>query len=63
MRCVHFPHAIRLRLPRGMPAALELAAKQRNTSLPEYARQALLRGLTADGVRERWACRNAGRRR
>ena len=51
MRCVHFPHAIRLPLPRGMPAALERAARHQITSPAEYARQTLLRGLAADGVR------------
>ena len=47
----YYPDKLRLRVPRGLPAALELAARQRNTSPAEWARQALLRGLAADGVR------------
>lgn len=48
---VRFPVRIGLRVPRGMPAAVEIAAKQRHTSPSEWARQALLRGLEAEGVR------------
>jgi hypothetical protein len=47
----YYPDKLRLRVPRGLPAALERAARQQNTSPAEYARQALLRGLAADGVR------------
>ena len=47
----YYPDKLRLRVPRGLPAALEFAARQRNTSPAEWARQALLRGLAADGVR------------
>ena len=47
----YYPDKLRQRVPRGLPAALELAARQRNTSPAEWARQALLRGLAADGVR------------
>jgi hypothetical protein len=47
---VHYPDKIRLRVPRGLPEALRLAAKQRHTTASEWARQALLRGLEAQGV-------------
>jgi hypothetical protein len=50
---VHFPDSLRLRVPRGMPAAVQQAAKQRHTTPAEWARQALLRGLEADGVQLR----------
>jgi len=42
---VHYPDKIRLRVPRGLPDALRLAARQRHTTPAEWARQALLRGL------------------
>jgi hypothetical protein len=48
---VHFPDKLRLRVPRGLPDALRLAAKQRHTTPAEWARQTLLRGLEAEGVR------------
>jgi len=48
---VHFPDSMRLRVPRGLPAAVQLAAKQRHTTAAEWARQTLLRGLEAEGVR------------
>jgi hypothetical protein len=47
---VHFPDSLRLRVPRGLTAAVQIAAKQRHTTPAEWARQALLRGLVADGV-------------
>lgn len=47
---VHYPEKMRLRLPRGMPEALALAAGQHHTTPTEWARQALLRGLLTDGV-------------
>jgi hypothetical protein len=47
---VHYPDKIRLRVPRGLPDALRLAAAQRHTTPAEWARQALLRGLEAQGV-------------
>ena len=47
---VRFPERFRLRAPRGLSAALELAAGRRHTTPAEYARQALLRGLEADGL-------------
>jgi predicted transcriptional regulator len=48
---VHFPQSLRLRVPQGLPEALQTAAKQRHTTPSEWARQALLRGLEAQGVR------------
>jgi hypothetical protein len=48
---VHFPDSLRLRVPRGLPSAVQQAAKQHHTTPAEWARQALLRGLEADGVR------------
>jgi predicted transcriptional regulator len=47
---VHFPQSLRLRVPQGLPEALQTAAKQRHTTPSEWARQALLRGLEAQGV-------------
>jgi hypothetical protein len=47
---VHYPEKMRLRLPRGMPEALALAAGQHHTTPSEWVRQTLLRGLQADGV-------------
>ena len=48
---VHYPDKLRLRVPRGLPDALRLAARQKHTTASEWARQALLRGLEAEGVR------------
>ena len=48
---VHYPDKIRLRVPRGLPDALRLAARQRHTTPSEWARQTLLRGLAEEGVR------------
>ena len=45
-----YPEEFRLRLPRGMPDALALAAGQHHTTPTEWARQALLRSLQAEGV-------------
>jgi hypothetical protein len=36
---VHYPEIMRLRLPRGMPEALALAAGQHHTTPTEWARQ------------------------
>ena len=47
---IRFPDRLRLRVPRGMAAAVELAASQHHTSPSEWCRQMLLRGLEADGV-------------
>jgi hypothetical protein len=41
---VYYPDKLRLRVPRGLPAALERAARQLT---PLNTRQALLRGLAA----------------
>jgi hypothetical protein len=46
-----YPEELRLRLPRGMPEALSLAAGQHLTTPTEWARQALLRSLQAEGIR------------
>jgi hypothetical protein len=48
---VAYPDKIRLRVPRGLPDALRLAARQRHTTLSEWTRRALLRALEAEGVR------------
>lgn len=45
-----FPHTFRVRVPRGLPAAVDLAARQNHTTPAEWARQALLSCLAADGV-------------
>lgn len=47
---VRFPDRLRLRTPRGLPAAVEFASKRRNTTPAEWARQALLRSLEAEGI-------------
>jgi hypothetical protein len=41
---------MRLRAPKGLPAAIERAARQRHTGPSEYCRQALLRSLEQDGL-------------
>jgi len=50
---VRFPEALRLRVPRGLPAAVEAVARRHHTTAPEWVRQTLLRSLEADGVRLR----------
>jgi hypothetical protein len=47
---IRFPERFRLRTPRGLMAAVEIAAKRHHTSPSEWARQALLRALARDGV-------------
>jgi hypothetical protein len=47
----HYPQRVRIRVARGVPAAIGLAARRRNTSPSSWAREVLLRGLEADGVR------------
>jgi len=47
---VRFPDKLRLRTPKGLPRAIEVAAAARHTQPSESARQALLRGLEADGL-------------
>jgi hypothetical protein len=46
----HFPDKLRLRVPRGLPAALRIAATQRHKTPAERVRQTLLRGLEAESV-------------
>jgi hypothetical protein len=50
MQSVRFPDKLRLRTPKGLPQAIEVAAAARHTQPSEWARQALLRGLEADGL-------------
>jgi hypothetical protein len=45
-----FPEAVRVRVPRGFPAAVEMAARLQLTSPSEYLRRAVLHALRADGV-------------
>jgi hypothetical protein len=45
-----FPDKMRLRTPKGLPRAIEIAAAARHQTTSEWARQALLRGLEADGI-------------
>lgn len=46
-----FPQRISVRVPAGLLEAVETAARRRFSSPSEWARQALLRSLAADGVR------------
>jgi hypothetical protein len=50
---VHFPDRLRLRGPRGLRAAIEMAAAAHNTTASEWSRRALLQGLQAEGLRLR----------
>jgi hypothetical protein len=45
-----FPQRITLRCPPGLPAALQIAARQALTTPSEYLRRALLQAMRADGV-------------
>jgi hypothetical protein len=45
-----YPRRMCLRAPQGLPEAIEVAARQRHTGPSEWARQALLSALAADGV-------------
>ena len=47
---IRFPERLRLRTPAGLHAAVEAAARQRHTSPSEWARQAILRSLEAEGL-------------
>jgi hypothetical protein len=47
---VHFPDRLRLRGPRGLRVAIEMAAAAHNTTPSEWSRRALLQGLEADGL-------------
>jgi hypothetical protein len=46
----HFPTSLHLRVPHGLPTAIQQAAKQRHQTPAEWLRQALLRSLEAQGV-------------
>jgi hypothetical protein len=48
---VRFPEALRLRVPRGLPAAVKAAASRHHTTAPEWVRQVLLRHLETEGLR------------
>jgi hypothetical protein len=48
---VHFPTSLHLRVPHGLPKAVQQAAKQRHQTPAEWLRQTLLCGLEAEGVR------------
>jgi len=50
MPVTRFPKELRLRVPGGLPDALERAADQHHQTPAEWARQALLRSLAAEGV-------------
>ena len=44
------PDRLTLRVPLGLPQAVEAAARSQLTSSPEYVRRALLQALRGDGV-------------
>jgi len=48
---IHFPTSLHLRVPHGLPKAVQQAAKQRHQTPAEWLRQTLLRGLEAEGGR------------
>jgi plasmid stability protein len=50
MPVTRYPKELRLRVPGGLPDALERAADQHHQTPAEWARQALLRSLQAEGV-------------
>jgi len=50
---IHYPEGLRLRAPRGLKAAIDMAAAANNTTPSEWSRRALLQGLQADGLRLR----------
>ena len=47
---IKFPDRLRLRAPRGLSNAIQIAAERHHTSASEWARQALLRSLEAEGL-------------
>jgi len=47
---IHYPEGLRLRAPRGLKAAIEMAAAANNTTPSEWSRRVLLQGLQADGL-------------
>lgn len=48
---VRLPQSLTLRVPAGLPQAVQAAARRRHMSPPEWARQVLLQGLMAEGLR------------
>ena len=49
-RQVRLPDKMRLRVPRGLPAAVQIAASRELTSPSEFARRALLAACRSAGV-------------
>ena len=49
-RATIFPAVLRIRMPERLPAALDEAAAQRQTTRSEFVRQALIDRLRADGI-------------
>jgi hypothetical protein len=47
----YYPERLTLRVPRGLPHAIEAAARSQLTSPSEYVRRAVLKALNADGIR------------
>lgn len=47
---INFPFKLRLRVPQGLPEALQLAAQKNFTTSAEWSRQALIKQLAAEGV-------------
>jgi hypothetical protein len=47
---VRLPEALRLRVPAGLPRAVQAAARRHHTTGAEWVRQALLRSLQAEGL-------------
>ena len=50
---IRFPERLCFRAPRGLAAAVEIAAGRHHTSPAEWTRQALIRALASDGVKLR----------
>ena len=46
----YFPDKLRLRTPKGLARAIEIAAAVQHQKPSDWARQALLRGLADDGL-------------
>lgn len=51
-RPVRFTSFLRIRAPERLPAAISAAADKRMTTSSEYARQAIIERLKADGFAE-----------
>ena len=47
---VRLPEALRLRVPMGLNAAVQTAARRHHSTGAEWVRQALLRSLQAEGL-------------